>query len=81
MFGCASLHVFQSAAGWILSEDSYARLLSTCITRVTLIVSGTDACPWDVSQVGMVIGWQFPHSPLCVTAFLVDRMNFELKVL
>ena len=28
VFGCGSLHLFQSASGWSLSEDSYARLLS-----------------------------------------------------
>jgi hypothetical protein len=28
MFGCGSLHLFQSAAGWSVSEDSNARLLS-----------------------------------------------------
>ena len=31
MFGCGSLHLFQSAAGWSLSEDSYARLL--CVSK------------------------------------------------
>ena len=33
MFGCESLHLFQSAAGWSLSEDSYARLLFVSITE------------------------------------------------
>jgi hypothetical protein len=28
VFGCGSLHLFQSASGWSLSQDSYARLLS-----------------------------------------------------
>jgi hypothetical protein len=28
MFGCESLHLFPLAAGWRLSEDSYARFLS-----------------------------------------------------
>ena len=46
MFGCGSLHLFQSAAGWSLSDDTYARLLSTNIT-VSLILSGISACPWD----------------------------------
>jgi hypothetical protein len=31
-FGCGSLHLFWSAAGWSLSKDSYARLLSASIT-------------------------------------------------
>jgi hypothetical protein len=33
MFGCGSLHLVQSAAGWILSEDSYARFLSASIAE------------------------------------------------
>ena len=32
MFDCGSLHLFQLAARWSLSEDSYARLLSASIT-------------------------------------------------
>ena len=32
MFGFGSLYLFQSAAGWRLSEDSYAMPLPTCIT-------------------------------------------------
>jgi hypothetical protein len=47
-FGCGSLHLFSSPAGWSLSEDSYASLL---------IVSGIGSWPWDESQVGAVIGW------------------------
>jgi hypothetical protein len=44
------------------------RLMSASIT-VSLIVSETGACPWDGSQVGLVIGWPFPWSllhPLCL---------------
>ena len=33
MSGCRALNQFQSAAWWILSEDSYARLLSVSITK------------------------------------------------
>ena len=33
MFGCGSLHLFPLTAGWSLSEDSYARILSTRITE------------------------------------------------
>ena len=33
MIGCGSLHLFQSGAGWRLSEDSYAKLLSASITK------------------------------------------------
>ena len=29
--------------------------------RVSLIVSGVGACPWDRSQVGPVVGWPFPQ--------------------
>ena len=32
-FGCGYLHLFQSAAGWSLTEDSYARLPSASITE------------------------------------------------
>jgi hypothetical protein len=31
MLGCGSLHLFPSVAGWLLSEDSYTRLLSVSI--------------------------------------------------
>ena len=33
MIGSGSLHLFQSGAGWRLSEDSYAKLLSASITK------------------------------------------------
>ena len=33
VFGCGSLHLFWSAAGWSLSEDNYARLLPASITE------------------------------------------------
>ena len=33
MFGCGYLHLFQSAAEWSLSEDSYDRSLSINITE------------------------------------------------
>jgi hypothetical protein len=33
MFGCESLHLFESATEWSLSEDSYPRPLSTSITE------------------------------------------------
>jgi hypothetical protein len=45
-------------------KGQFARLLSARITRYHLIVSGTGTCPWDESQVGMVIGWPFPQTPL-----------------
>jgi hypothetical protein len=60
MFHSSFLILFQSPAGWSLSEYSYARLLSTSIT-VSLIVSGVGACPWDRSQVGPVVGWPLPQ--------------------
>jgi uncharacterized membrane protein (DUF106 family) len=51
--------------------------------RVSLIVLVIGACPWDGSQVGLVIGWPFPQSllPPLSPAFLVDRIDFGLKVL
>jgi hypothetical protein len=33
MFSCGSLHLFHLAAWWSLSEDIYARLLSTSIAE------------------------------------------------
>jgi hypothetical protein len=53
MFGCG-WSLFQSAAWWSLSEDSHARLLPTSI-RVSLIVLGIGACPWDGSQIGLLL--------------------------
>jgi hypothetical protein len=37
MLGCESLHLFWSAVGWSLSEDSYAKLLSASITDYHLV--------------------------------------------
>lgn len=48
--------------------------------RVSFIVSGISACPWDGSQVGKVIGWPFPF-PSPTSAFLVDRISIRSKVL
>jgi hypothetical protein len=57
-------------------------LLSTSITRVSLIVSGISVWLWDGSQVGPVIGWSFAQSLLSpVPAFLTVRINFGWKVL
>jgi hypothetical protein len=50
MFGRRTLHLFPWAAGWNLSEDAYARFLSTKHNRVSLTEP--------------VIGWQFPLSLL-----------------
>ena len=33
MIGCGCLHLFQSGAGWTLSEGNYAKLLSESITK------------------------------------------------
>jgi hypothetical protein len=50
--------------------------------RAILILSGICACPWDGSQVGLVIARPFSQSALfSISAFLVDRINFGLKVL
>jgi hypothetical protein len=54
--------------------------------KVSLIVPGIDACPWDGSQVGLVSGWAFPqflfYPPFHpVLVFPVDRINFGLNVL
>ena len=52
MFGYASLYLSQSAVGWSLSEDSYARVLSACLTELSLIGSGIGSYPRDGSQFG-----------------------------
>jgi hypothetical protein len=46
-------------------------------------VSGTGLCPWDISQVGPVIGLLFPQvpDPSYVPTVFVDRSKFGLKVL
>jgi hypothetical protein len=46
-------------------------------SRILLIVSGGDSLPCDWSEVGAVIGWQFPQSLL----HLVGRIDLGLKVL
>ena len=80
MFDCVYLQLFQSAAGWNLSEDSYAPVYKH--NRILLIMSGTGVCPWCVFKIWPVIGWPFLH--LCtifVPAFLLDKTNFVSKVL
>jgi hypothetical protein len=71
----------ESVNGWNLSEDNI--LLSASIKGYHLIVLEYGACPWDGSQVEPVIVWPFPQSLIhpVVPAFLVDRINFGLKVL
>jgi hypothetical protein len=50
-------------------------------SKVPLIVSWTDSCPWDGSQFGAVIGWPFPPALLFVSAHLLGRTHFGLKIL
>ena len=65
LFSCGFLPLFQSAAGWSTSEDSYSRLPPVCKSnRVSLIVSGIGSCPSYGFQIGQVIGWPFPQSLL-----------------
>ena len=59
--GCMFLHLFPSAAGWSLSEDSYASLLSCKCSRIPLVVSWVGSHSWDGSQVRPVIGWPVPQ--------------------
>jgi hypothetical protein len=79
LFGCGSLHLFPSAAGWNLSGDSYVRLLSASIT--VSIVSGIGSLPWNGFQVGPVICWLFPrslfHFYLCI---LLSTSNLSICV-
>jgi hypothetical protein len=76
IFGCGSLHLFSSADGWSLSEDSYARLLSA-----SKIVSVIGSCLWDLSQVRLVIGW-FSQSLLHLCPCSFCRQNkFWSKIL
>jgi hypothetical protein len=80
MFGCGSLHLSESAASWNLSEDNHSKALVCKHSRVSLIVSGIYACPWDGSLVGLVIGWPFFQSvPFHLLAFLVGRIHFSPK--
>ena len=51
--------------------------------RVSLIVSGIGARPWDRSQVGLIIEWPLPQSlfHFPIPAFIVDRIHLGLKFL
>lgn len=62
---CGSLYPSQSAVGWSISEDSFARLLAVSI-RVSLVVSGIGACSWDGSLVGPLIAWPLSQYLLCL---------------
>jgi hypothetical protein len=63
-----------SAAGWSLSEDSYARLLSVSIT-VSSIVSCVGSLLWDWSHFGSVIAWFFPQSLIHLYPFTSCRQD------
>lgn len=51
--------------------------------RLSLLVSGIGAFPWDGTQAGLIIGWPFPQDLLLLPdpAFPVDRIHFGSKVL
>ena len=74
MFGCESLHLLQIAAGWSLSEDSYARYQTASIS---LIVSGIGTCPWNGSHFVPATVWPF-HSlyAIFISEFLVGWKIF-----
>jgi hypothetical protein len=62
------------------ASQSYSRLLSANITRVSLILSGIGACSWCGPQVGQMIGWPFPQSLLYLCPWISFRQNrFWLK--
>ena len=42
---------------------------------------GTGACPWDGSQVGLLLGHSASLCPILVSAFFVSRINLVEKVL
>ena len=76
IFGCESLHLFQSAAGWSFLEDSYVKLLSASIAEYYksvryqfLHIGGVKLTP------SLIV-----HSPgLCdifITEIFVDRTDF-----
>ena len=82
MFGCGPLCRIQSAAGWILSEDSYARLLSASITEYHLQCQELVLSLWmgfKLSQ--LLVGYSLSLCSIFVLVFLVEGTNFVLKVL
>lgn len=79
MFGLEYLHLFQSAAGESLSEDSYSRFLFANNTK-SLIMAGISAHSWDGSEVRLLLfGYSFRLCSIFVPALLLDRTNLGSK--
>lgn len=70
IFGCRTLYLFPSAAGWRPLKEKLFYIPICKHKQVSLIVSGVGSSPWDGSQVCVVIGGPFPQSLLFVPALL-----------
>ena len=67
-------------SGWVeLLRGQHAPVCKN--NRESLIILGIGACPWAGSQVGLVRGWPSVSVQFPKPAFLVDKINVELKVL
>jgi hypothetical protein len=82
MFDYESLHLFQSIAGWSLSEDSYARVLYASITQYyrqclgLVLVHGMDL------KLGQsLVGHSLNLCSILISVLLVGRTNLGMKVL
>jgi hypothetical protein len=79
LFGCRCLYLSESAAaGWSLSGDNM--LLPASINEYHS-VSGIDAFLWVSSWACYWLAIPSVSAPSPMPAFLVDRINFVLKVL
>ena len=66
--GC--LYLSESSAGWSLSGQ-HAPVCKH--NRVSLMVLEVGVCPWDGSQVELVIGWPLPQSLSLPSAYITCR--------
>jgi hypothetical protein len=76
MLGWRSLHLFPSVAGWCLSDEGYARLLSASTADISLTVSHG----MSLKQSLVVPSLKF-CSIFFTSAHLVGRTNYGSKVL
>ena len=82
LFGCGFPHPSVSAAGWSLSEESHARLLSASLTEYHKKCQGLVLA----HGMGLLLGQLLLAIPsvfasTLVPAFVVDRIIWGLKVL
>ena len=81
MFSCGSLLLFLSVAGWILSDDSYVRLLSASIAEYYKCQGWALFHSMSPKLGQSLVSFSRNFCSILMPAPFLGRKNYELKVL